>query len=173
MNIRNQKKGRTYISQGEFAIDGGPDAIIETLLGSCVSVCLWDPDRMIGGMNHVLFTDDTSNASTAYGHGVNSMELLINGLMRLGLDKSRFRAKVFGGSCMIDGLSDAGARNIAFAREYLEKERIVTIGGDTGGTFARRLEFRPGTGRARVKLVRKQIGVATQSEQTSSNVELF
>lgn len=173
MSITNLKVGKSYISQGEFAIDGGQDAVIATLLGSCVSACVWDAARGIGGMNHVLFTDDTSGSDQAYGHGVNSMELLINGLLRLGADRSTLKAKVFGGARMIDGLSNAGPRNVDFVKDFLRRESISYIGGDTGGNAARRLEFWPGTGRARVKSVALQVPLAPTETMTAHGVELF
>lgn len=165
---------RTYIGQGEFAIDGGEGAVIATLLGSCVSACIWDPDRGIGGMNHVLFTDDNANATQVFGHGVNGMELLINGLLRLGADRRRLKAKVFGGAKMVKGLSDEGARNGAFVVEFLGREGIAHLGGDLGGTRARRLEFWPGSGRARMKYVQQDVPLQPiRPAQAESSIELF
>ncbi|PIE07302.1 MAG: chemotaxis protein CheD [Rhodobacterales bacterium] len=168
-----EKPKRTYIGQGEYAIDGG-NAVIVTLLGSCVSACIWDPDRCIGGMNHVLFTDDNVNAAEVFGHGVNGMELLINGLLRLGADRKNLRAKIFGGAKMISRLSDEGARNGEFVIGYLANEGIPHLGGDLGGHRARRIEFWPGSGRARLKYVEQEVKVRHLSEQRQTNaVELF
>jgi chemotaxis protein CheD len=173
-NLQLHKSGRVYLSQGEFAIDGGPDAVIATLLGSCISACLWDPDRAIGGMNHVLFVDDTRSGLNAYGHGVNAMELLLNGLFRLGAQRKNLNAKIFGGACMIDGLSDAGSRNANFVREFLTREGIKVVGEDTGGYKARRLEFWPGSGRARMKYVSQAVPIVEDRNQfAAQDVELF
>ena len=159
---------RSYIGQGEFAIDGGDDSVIATLLGSCVSACIWDPDRRIGGMNHVLFTDNAANAAEVFGHGVNGMELLINGLLRLGAERRRLQAKVFG------GLSDEGARNGEFVLAFLANEGIAHVGGNLGGSRARRLEFWPGTGRARMKFVEEDVpSVAMPAPARGASVELF
>ncbi|MCB1356337.1 MAG: chemotaxis protein CheD [Maritimibacter sp.] len=167
-------RSRTYIGQGEYAIDGGDDAVISTLLGSCVSACIWDTERKIGGMNHVLFIDDNANAAQVFGHGVNGMELLINGLLRRGADRRRLQAKVFGGAKMLHGLSDEGARNGRFVVDYLATEGIAHIGGDLGGQRARRVEFWPGTGRARMKLVEEEVAVAPIADRIPANpVELF
>ncbi len=167
------KSKRTYIGQGEYAIDGG-EAVIATLLGSCVSACIWDPDRGIGGMNHVLFTDNSANAAEVFGHGVNGMELLINGLLRLGADRKNLRAKVFGGAKMLSRLSDEGARNGEFVIGFLATEGIPHMGGDLGGNRARRIEFWPGTGRARLKYVEEEVKVKHLTNQRqSSSVELF
>lgn len=171
--IQNRKSGRIYISQGDYAIDGGPEAVISTLLGSCIAVCIWDPRRGIGGMNHVLFVDETKGSSGAYGYGVNAMELLINGLCRLGADRKNLSAKVFGGARMIDGLSDSGARNAGFVNDFLARESIHQTGSDIGGTRARRIEFWPGTGRARVKYVTEVVAVRPTAPHATSDIELF
>ncbi|HHS94264.1 MAG TPA: chemotaxis protein CheD [Rhodobacterales bacterium] len=175
LTITNPRLQRTYISQGEFAIDGGDDPVIATLLGSCVSACIWDPVRKIGGMNHVLFVDDSANAAQVFGHGVNGMELLINGLVRLGADRRHLRAKVFGGAKMMHGLSEEGARNGEFVIDFLAREGIEHVGGDLGGQKARRLEFWPGSGRARMKLVADEppLTPAVRPFDEPQDVELF
>ena len=163
---------RTYISQGEHAISGRKHEVIATLLGSCVSACLWDPVCEIGGMNHVLFADETKDAANQFGHGVNGMELLINGLLRQGAQRDQLRAKVFGGASMIAGLSSAGKKNGEFVVDFLAREGIAYVGGDLGGTLARRLEFWPTSGRARIKMVNKKVETE-QVKPASSEVELF
>lgn len=163
-----------YISQGEYAIFHGDEHVIATLLGSCVSACLWDEVEGVGGMNHVLFADETQNAAQQFGHGVNGMELLINGLLQKGAKRDRLKAKVFGGAAMIAGLSNAGMRNGEFVTDFLSREGIAHVGGDLGGAKARRLEFWPNTGRARMKYVNEQVEVAAPTPPPVSNdLELF
>ncbi|GKY87701.1 chemotaxis protein CheD [Sinisalibacter aestuarii] len=165
---------RTYIGQGEHAIDGGDHAVIATLLGSCVSACIWDPARAIGGMNHVLFVDESADAAETFGHGVNGMELLINGLLRLGATRRNLRAKVFGGAIMVRGLSSAGSRNGDFVTRFLDTEGIAMHSTDLGGTRARRIEFWPGTGRARLKYVSQDVPVQRLAKPAhASAIELF
>ncbi|WP_298499513.1 chemotaxis protein CheD [uncultured Maritimibacter sp.] len=126
-------------------------------------------------MNHVLFVDPTRGAEVAFGFGVNAMELLLNGLFRLGAQKSNLRAKVFGGAQMIGRTSEAGQKNVKFVTEFLVAEGLTIEGGDTGGTNARRLEFWPGLGRARVKLVldMRVEEIPTPRPLSSSEPELF
>lgn len=168
-----QSAQKTYISQGEYAISKGVDHVIATLLGSCVSACIWDSVAVIGGMNHVLFTDETKNAAQQFGHGVNGMELLINNLLQQGAKRDRLRAKVFGGAAMIAGLTNAGIKNGNFVRDFLSREQIAHVGGDVGGNLARRLEFWPGTGRARMKLVNTQVKTEKPQPIEANDVELF
>jgi chemotaxis protein CheD len=165
---------KTYISQGEFAVGEGENEVIATLLGSCVSACLWDAQTKVGGMNHVVFSGNVNNAQAMLGHAVNGMELLINNLLRKGASRGRLQAKVFGGARMISGLTDAGEKNGEFVLDFLSKEGIPHIGGDIGGRQARRLEFWPGTGRARMKLVQERVEEpAPEPQKPADDIELF
>ena len=64
----------TYIAQGEGAVSADPSAIFTALLGSCVSVCFYDPIAHVGGMNHVLLPDSAAVSGEA-GFAINSMEM--------------------------------------------------------------------------------------------------
>ena len=92
---------RIPIIQGEHCVSGDPGVIISTLLGSCVAVCLQDPEGRLGGMNHFLLGEpnktDLIRDSDRQRYGVHAMELLINALMRKGAIRSRLRAHLYGG----------------------------------------------------------------------------
>lgn len=142
-----------YIAQGEQAIGTRPEHVISTILGSCVAVCLTDARRGIGGMNHILVPDGCGSELSARGVGASAMERLINALLKMGVRKSDLTAKVFGGASVVAGLSDIGARNVAFVQDYLRTEAIPCVASSTGGTQARRIQFRPATGQVRQRLV--------------------
>lgn len=165
----------SYISQGEFAVDGDPDVTISTILGSCVAACIWDPIARIGGMNHFLLPEGKQLVDGTFSSfGANAMELLINTLIRSGAQKERLRAKVFGGAEMYRGLTDAGSRNREFVLNYLTREKIPCDSHSLGGSQARRVEFSPATGRARQKLVEDARFVETVPKfQFTNDLELF
>ena len=174
-DTQSRRINSTYIGQGEYAVSCNSDEVISTILGSCVATCLWDSDTKIGGMNHFLLPD---GPHTPNGHvssfGANSMELLINALIRNGADRNRLRAKVFGGAEMYRGLTDAGARNGDFVTSYLERESIPCDGMSLGGGHARRIEFDPTTGRARQKFVADHCVMEKMDVQEVSNdLEIF
>ena len=54
-------ENRINIVQGEYAVSGDPYAVIYILLGSCVSICMFDVQRGIGGMNRFLHTGSDLN----------------------------------------------------------------------------------------------------------------
>jgi len=123
--------------------------LLQTLLGSCVAVCLRDPVTRAGGMNHILLPGkcDDNQPSRC---GVHAMELLINAVMKEGGDRRRLVAKVFGGGNVIASLQSPtiGELNAAFIREFLATEGIPLVAQRLGGTHAVQVHFRTDTGKA-------------------------
>lgn len=143
---------RIVITQGGQAVSADPGTVISTVLGSCVSVCLWDPLAEVGGMNHMLLTSTAANSIDCNLAGLNAMELLINAMLKKGVRRSRLVAKVFGGAQMVDGLPSIGANNVGFTMDFLRRERILVAGKSLGGTRARQLLFWPATGVVKQKV---------------------
>ncbi len=151
--------GRITIVQGEHAVSGDPGKSIHTLLGSCVAVCLLDPVRRIGGMNHFLLGEPQGGVrqQDLSRYGIHAMELLVNALMRQGCERGHLRAHLYGGATMIEGLGDIGRHNALFARRFCRTEGIEVRHEDIGGRLARRVEFLPHQGRSRCNLVREPL----------------
>lgn len=146
--MTDQRKTITVV-QGDYAVSGDPTVTLSTVLGSCIAVCLFDRQRQVGGMNHFLLATASDLASDDLKYGVNAMELLINKLLRLGVERHRLEAKLFGGARMTDHSRDIGASNARFAQDFLSKEGIPCLSSSLGGTKARRVQFIPTTGYAR------------------------
>jgi len=126
-------------------------SVITTLLGSCVSACLYDPVCRIGGMNHILIPGraDLKTCSNVTRYGVNAMELLINEMMKKGARKRNIAAKVFGGAKVLNtnsGEGLVGLKNAEFVIDFLGNERIRIMNYNIGGTEARRIFFHTDTG---------------------------
>ncbi|THB72407.1 MAG: chemoreceptor glutamine deamidase CheD [Gammaproteobacteria bacterium] len=143
---------------GEFYVTRNNEFIV-TVLGSCVSACIWDEVAGIGGMNHFMLPDD-SNASGNWASSSNSssarygnvaMEMMINEILKNGGSRSRLRAKIFGGGQMLTSMTDIGQRNILFVYDYLHTEGISKIGEDVGSVYPRKVMFFPLSGRVRMK----------------------
>ncbi len=109
---------------------------IKTLLGSCISACLYDPSTRIGGMNHFLLPGELDSLDLSSRYGVNAMEILINEMMKIGANRLRLQAKVFGGADIFRAnhkLMMVGKRNIKFIRDFLETEKIPILNERLGG----------------------------------------
>jgi chemotaxis protein CheD len=142
---------RHVITQGEHRALANADAVISTLLGSCVACCLWDETAGVGGMNHMLLASSTGRNGICDLAGVNAMELLINDLLKLGAMRHRLKAKAFGGAQMVSGLSDIGPRNARFVLGFLEQEGIPCLSSSLGGQDALHVLFTPATGAVRLR----------------------
>ena len=161
-----------YISQGEIAVGQAEDMVISTILGSCISMCLWDPVAGVGGMNHLLLPEMRSSGDQV-SSGAVAMDRLINEMMHLGAERPRLRAKLFGGSSMLSGRTDIGARNAEFGRAYLKNENIPCDAESLGGTQARRLRYWPKTGSAKMKFVEEAPVLEKPVVVAANDVELF
>ena len=141
------------ITQGEFAVCDRPETMISTILGSCVAVCLRDPMLRVGGMNHILLPSTGGGRIGAANFGASDMERLVNALIKRGAVRGRLEAKVFGGAAVVAGLSDIGARNAAFVREFLAAEGIAILSENVGGDRPRQVRYWPESGRAQHRFV--------------------
>ena len=145
---------RLTVMQGQVRVSAGPRVELTTVLGSCVATCLYDPVVEVGGMNHFLLAEPESNNGRVDEHyGVYLMELLINEMLHQGATKSGLRAHLYGGANMHAGMARIGTANAAFAQAFLARERIPLVREDLGGMHARRVDFRPATGRVRYRTV--------------------
>ena len=153
---RDFKVESVKILPGQYYAGSGKGAI-STVLGSCVSSCLWDPLQRIGGMNHFMLPGDgeqaASPAAPSARFGVYAMEVLINEMIRLGADRRRMVAKVFGGGKVLQGFGtlDVGAKNCQFVLEFLGTEAIPVVARDLLDVYARKLHFFPDTGKVQLK----------------------
>lgn len=143
-----------HVVQGEYAVSDQQDAVITTVLGSCVAACITDPTRGIGGMNHFLLPESSGDVRDNR-YAAAAMEILVNALIRRGASKARMQAKLFGGARMMPNLPDIGARNAEAARCFLRDEGIAVISGDLGGAQARRIRLWPVSGRVQLLLLAK------------------
>jgi chemotaxis protein CheD len=144
---------RLVLHPGDYHVTSQP-ITLSTLLGSCVSVCLYDPVRRVMGMNHFLlaerrYADGRPVLEGEAGrYGIHAMELLINQLLRSGAQRRYLRAKAFGGGSVMsrrargsDGFLSVGTDNVRFVREFLRRDGIPLVAADLGGNFGRQIHF--------------------------------
>ncbi|HET9819565.1 MAG TPA: chemoreceptor glutamine deamidase CheD [Rhodanobacteraceae bacterium] len=135
------------------------DEVITTVLGSCVSACVRDPETGVGGMNHFMLPGPTGNggrwgdtvAGRTARYGSDAMEQLINAVLKAGGVRQRLRVKIFGGGCVLARMTDVGKLNIEFVHRYLEAEGLQLAAEDVGGVQPRQIRFYPHTGRTQVR----------------------
>lgn len=144
------------ILPGEFFVTGS-NMLIVTVLGSCVSACIRDPQAGVGGMNHFMLPDARQSEgdllSTSARYGTYAMEVLINSVLKAGGRRERLEAKVFGGGQVLQGfmVSNVGEQNASFVRHFLQLEGIPVVAQDLLDIYPRKVYFFPQTGRVMVR----------------------
>lgn len=142
---------RIILHPGEHQVCRG-QYVLQTLLGSCVAACLFDPGSGISGMNHFLLANKRYakgmeiNITDAGRYGIHAMELLINDMMKQGAVRKRLKAKIFGAGTIVpthgdDNFFCVGEVNSRFIQEFLATEGIPVLSKDLGGELGRVIHF--------------------------------
>jgi chemotaxis protein CheD len=159
------------------------EVVISTVLGSCVSACVRDTVRGIGGINHFMLPNVLrGDAGDSARYGVYALEVLVNQVLGSVGKRANLEVKVFGGGRVIDGGGDVGRGNIDLVRTFFAAENIPIHSEDLGDTFARRVRYWPKTGRAQIQripmagaseVVQKEKKAAETVVAAPGTVELF
>ena len=125
------------------------DVLVAYGLGSCVAICMYDPEAYVGGMLHALLPsvpnniNDPENPAKFVDRGV---PLLIKNLEKLGANQSRLVTYLCGGAKMLvipgeDNQPHIGERNVKAAEDILREVDLKICGRSTGGSNGRTLKF--------------------------------
>jgi len=164
VNVRHKLgKNLNIIYPGEYYITG-EDELIGTLLGSCVSVCLHDPENKIGGMNHFMlpgkisktdiFTDDNAR------YGIAAINKIVSEIITRGASRKHLTAKIFGGGNIIKFLNISGKQslipsdNVRVAKLFMEIEDIPILGLDVGEDYTRKVIFDVHSGKVYLRKIK-------------------
>jgi len=150
----NQRYKLVELRPGEIHVTSEP-TFITTLLGSCVSVCLYSIEDGAGAMSHSVLPGSLcrGRAFEDVRYVENAIDRMLDQLSGLGVSSSYIRAKIFGGAEMFR-LSDSGIRlarmvgdgNTTAARNFLKSRGITVVSECVGGNTGRKLVFNTETG---------------------------
>jgi chemotaxis protein CheD len=142
------------IRMGEMATGTAGD-VLQTLLGSCIGVAIYDRRRKIGGLAHIVLpksrrADDPPGkcADLAIPKLISMLESNADGALRLS-------AKLAGGAKMLSSskTADIGEQNKRACEQLLRELRIPILARDCGGTQGRRMSFDVSTGIVTIRIV--------------------
>jgi len=133
-----------FLHPGQMLASTAPIRLT-TIVGSCISVCLWDAKLRIGGANHFLLPFGGGTGPAALRFGNVAIARLVESLVESGSSRERLAAKVFGGACVIDAFlgrgQHLGLRNAQAATDALLREGVPIVASDTGGRRGRKIIF--------------------------------
>ncbi len=124
---------------------------VSTLLGSCIAITLWHPQRRLGGMCHFMLPHRPGGSlMQPDGRYANeAMALLDRSIASHGTHITEYEAKLFGGGTMFPDFDDpirVSYDNIIAARRLLRARNVPLIAEHVGGAGHRRLHFDTWTG---------------------------
>lgn len=126
-----------------------------TVLGSCISICLYDTRLKIGGINHYMLPLWNGNGLATPKYGNVAIKKLIKSMESLGCNKKYMIAKIFGGANQTSGAINIGGRNAQIAFDCMKEEGIKIVAKNVGGTVGRKIIFDTHTAEVMMKYVRK------------------
>lgn len=155
---------RHYLYPGTLFVHRQPHRVT-TVLGSCVSVCLWDPVTRVGGINHYLLPLWNGEGLPTPKYGNIAIVKLIEKVRAISEHPDQIVAKLFGGASMwekAEGLLAIGQRNIELAHDLLAQHRIPVAASDLGGNRGRKIIYNTADGTV---LMRRQKGLRSSGNQ--------
>ena len=152
----DEELGKHYLYPSALFAEKKP-YLVDTVLGSCVAVCLFDTRLKIGGINHFMLPLWNGNGLASPKFGNIATEKLIEKMLRNGSNTSDLIAKVFGGANQMNSSMEIGTRNVEIAKEVLANHGIKIIAENVGGTIGRKLKYNTGTGQVMMKFLTKSM----------------
>jgi chemotaxis protein CheD len=144
---------RKYLYPKEIFISRVP-AEVTTVLGSCISVILFDTEKNIGGINHFMLPSSRNEDKNRNGeYGAYAIPELIRQMLASGSEIRSMKARIFGGASSA-GLKDhfmIGQSNSEFAQKCIREAGISILQRDTGGRLPRKIVFYTATGETRIQ----------------------
>ncbi len=139
-----------FLPPGELYVTSRQNVVIETYLGSCVGVGLYDHSAHIGGIIHIVLPhgNKEKRSKNPAKYADTGIPCLIDEMIKTGASRKQLKAYLVGGASIIkDNKINIGIRNVEKAKDILTREDIPIIKEDTGGNFGRifRLHIKDGT----------------------------
>jgi chemotaxis protein CheD len=149
--VLDEKHAKRFLMPGHLVVCAKPTAIT-AIVGSGVSLCLWDSLKGIGGANHVLMPEGTDQDQNVMRYANLANEALLRQLLELGASLPQLKARLFGGSQPLVTFGNSedclGNRNVEVGLNFLRDKGIRIAEKEVGGTRARKVIFQTDDGRA-------------------------
>ena len=140
-----------FLQPGEFFV-GDASFRVRTLLGSCVSITLWNARHRVGAMSHFLLPYRLGSAKKELEgrYGEDALMLMLGELDGMGVRARDCKAKIFGGGNMFPGHARGGPtigkKNGEAARSLLARHAIPVVSESLFGNGHRQIIFDIGSG---------------------------
>lgn len=147
---------QTFIPVGEYRLSDNADERLVTILGSCVAVCLYDPEKKIGGMIHIVLPGSRHKIRSQDQfsfYADSGIPYLYESLIQKGATRKNLVAGITGGASSVSNpvTQTIGEKNAAVAVSLVEQFHTPIAHMDIGGHSARKVIFHLKTGTLDIK----------------------
>ena len=128
---------------------GRKGQVLETVLGCCVGICLYEKKRKIGGLLHTMLPKAPrgKNIDPVRYFNTGLIEILRAMKTEFGIDETDLTARLYGGAKLIlKSNQNIGRENVDHARRFLKQKNIEIISQKVGGNRGYRIQFDISTG---------------------------
>lgn len=149
---------KIFLKPGEMHFALNP-TIVSTVLGSCISVTMYDAAHRMGAICHAILPDEIITGDP-YRYVDSSIKAMLRRFERHGIKKGNLEVKLFGGADILppgNGIyrtMTVGKQNIFRAREVLKWERLQLLASDVGGSRGRKILFHTHSGEVYLQRLR-------------------
>lgn len=154
--------GMVTVGIADLNVVKAPDKLVTYALGSCVGVCLYDKDKKVAGLVHIMLplSTETTNggADNKRRYADTGIKELVELMVKNGASKFGMTAKIAGGAQMFKVASSTfniGERNVAAVKKVLASYNIRIIAEDTGLDYGRTQFFHADTGIMEIRAASK------------------
>lgn len=148
------------VGMADYKVTKAPNRLITLGLGSCIGITLYDKNKKIGGMAHIMLPKNNDPTVRSLKFADVAITEMIKEMEALGVRTRDIEAKIAGGAQMFsftasDEKKSVGYRNIAFVKDFLKEKELRLIAEDTGGNVGRTIEIDLVTGVLSIKTIGK------------------
>ncbi len=138
---------------------GQSPEVLETLLGSCVGIAVWDELARCGGLAHTVLPDSQGKVTSPGKFVDTAVTELKKRLIERGASPHRLKAKIAGGALMFGKKTGetVGKKNCDAALRYLQQHNIKLVAEHIGGEKGRVIRFSLGDWSVEVEVARQVV----------------
>lgn len=142
------------IRMGEMCVESDGNTL-QTLLGSCVGLALYDRQQKIGGLAHIVLPDSRGSENRLGKYVDTAVPSLMEQMEQIAREPLRLTARIAGGASMFvtKGGKTIGLQNVESCEQLLRELRIPILARHCGGEQGRRMTFETNTGRVMIEIV--------------------
>lgn len=137
------------IAMGGIGFTSPEKPVLQTFVGSCVAICVYDAQAKVAGMAHVMLPKNNTSDPNPKPDGKFAdvaIQIMVDKLVANGAKANRLQAKMAGGANVFQNenkksVFNIGLRNVDSIKSMLTEKKIPLVSEDVGSSSGRFVVF--------------------------------